>query len=335
MKIAGFGDFLIHFSPVGDERIAQTNLFEMSFTGAEANVCAALAYWGEKAEFVTRIPDNPIAQKGIRFLKSLDVITQNIPLCGNSRMGTYYLENGRHLRPSYVIYDRDNSAFTRSCYEDYNWDRILKDCTAFYLTGITPALSENLFLCCLQILKKVREKNIKVFFDINYRSTLIGTDKARDMIVQFLPYITHIIGNEEHFKMIFGLSDRYDDDNCEKRLYDITSKIHNFTGIDNVAVTVRRTVSASENYFYASYRQNEEFQMSNPRRIFVVDRVGSGDAFSAGLIYGINNGYTAKDCVDFASASAAFKHTVTKDINFASVEEIKKLQSSCGYDIKR
>ena len=232
MKIAGFGDFLIHFSPVGDERIAQTNLFEMSFTGAEANVCAALAYWGEKAEFVTRIPDNPIAQKGIRFLKSLDVITQNIPLCVNSRMGTYYLENGRHLRPSYVIYDRDNSAFTCSCYEDYNWD----------------------------------------------------------MIVQFLPYITHIIGNEEHFKMIFGLSGRYDDDNCEKRLYDITSKIHNFTGIDNVAVTVRRTVSASENYFYASYRQNEEFQMSNPRRIFVVDRVGSGDAFSARLIYGIEFG---------------------------------------------
>ena len=166
MKTVGFGDFLIHFSPVGDERFVQTDMVQMSFTGAEANVCAALSYWGETTEFVTRLPENVLAQKGIGFLRGLGVITDNIPRC-DKRMGVYYLENGRSLRPSYVIYDRNDSAFTTSVFDDYNWDEILKDAKILYLSGITPSLSKNLLECCIGVLKEARLRGVDVFFDLN------------------------------------------------------------------------------------------------------------------------------------------------------------------------
>ena len=334
MKIVGFGDYLIHFSPVGDERFIQTDLMQMSFTGAEANVCACLSLWGEKTEFVTRLPQHFLAQKGIAFLKSLGVITDNIPKC-DLRMGTYFLENGRSLRPSYVIYDRNDSAFTTSNYADYDWDNILKSAKIIYLSGITPSLSDSLFKCCLELLKQARRKNIDVFFDVNYRPSLCSCEKSKEIIDKLLPYITYLIGNEEHFKMIFGISSLHGEDEPKKRLFDVISKIKEYTKINNIAVTVRRTISSSETVIYAAYMQEKIFSVSPQRIIQVIDRVGSGDAFAAGLIYATVNGYSTEDCVKFASASSAFKHTVTKDINFATVEEIKNLITKQGHDVRR
>ena len=333
MKIVGFGDYLIHFSPIGNERFVQTNLLEMSFTGAEANVCAALSYWGEKTEFVTRLPNHFLAQKGISFLKSLGIATDNIPFY-DGRMGTYYLENGRSLRPSQIIYDRNNTAFTLSGFDDYNWDKIFEKADVLYLSGITPTLSESLFECSLKILKEARKRNIKTFFDINYRPSLSTCEESKEIISQLLPYITHLIGNEDHFKLIFGICSEYTDD-TEKRLQDVTLKIKEYTKIENIAVTVRRTLSASETVIYAAYRQKDSFSMSSKRHISIVDRVGSGDAFSAGLIYATANNYSTAESVDFASASCALKHAITKDINFATVEEINNLINNSRYDVKR
>ena len=334
MKIVGFGDYLIHFSPIGDERFAQANIMEISFTGAEANVCAALSEWGLQTEFVTRLPDHALAKKGIGFLKSLNIITDNIPV-SNHRMGTYYLENGRSLRPSGVIYDRDNSSFTTSTYDDYNWDKILENADILYLTGITPTLSESLCDCTYRLAKEAHRRNMKIFFDINYRPTLSTPEKSSEIISPLLPFITHLIGNEEHIKMIFGISSEYGEDETEKRLNDISKKTMEYTGINNIAVTVRRTISSSETVIYSAYREGEAFAMSPVRRVPVIDRVGSGDAFSAGLVYGISNGYSPKDAVDFAAASCAFKHTVARDINFSTVDEIKNLAKSGSCDVKR
>lgn len=334
MKIIGFGDYLIHFSPIGNERFMQTNFMEMSFTGAEANVCLALSYWGEKTEFVTRLPEHFLAQKGISFLKSFGVATDNIAFCGD-RMGAYYLENGRSVRPSYVIYDRNDSAFTKSTFADYDWGKILEDADIVYLSGITPTLSENLLQCSIELLKEAKSRGIKTFFDVNYRPSLCSQEKSKEIITSLLPYITHLIGNEEHFKMIFGISSEYGEDDIEDRLADVTTKIKKLTKIDNVAVTVRRTISSDEAVLYAGYSQNEGFAVSRKRRVGVVDRVGSGDAFSAGLIYATANNFPTAESVDFASASCAFKHTITKDINFATVEEIKNLADNGRYDVKR
>lgn len=334
MKNVGFGDYLIHISPIGDERFLQTNLMEMSFTGAEANVCAALSYWGEQVEFVTCLPENMLAQKGIRFLKEFDIKTDHIPFC-EGRMGTYYLENGRSLRPSYVVYDRNDTAFTKSEFQDYDWDAILEDTECLYMSGITPNLSENLYACCLALLKETRNRNIRTFFDINYRPSLGTPEKAKAIMQTLMPYITNLIGNEEHFKMIFSISSQYGEDDSKNRLKDVTAKIQDVTNIENVAVTVRRTISSSETLIYAALRQKDIFAKSPERRIPVIDRVGSGDAFSAGLIYAFIQNFSPQDSINFASASCAMKHTITKDINFATVEEIKNLIKSDSSDVKR
>ncbi|MBR5307855.1 MAG: sugar kinase [Clostridia bacterium] len=334
MKTVGFGDFLIHFSPIGDERFAQSEYMQMSFTGAEANVCAALSYWGEQTKFVTRLPEHALAKKGVSFLRSFGIDTENISY-GDGRMGVYYLENGRFLRSSSVIYDRDGSVFTASGYDDYDWDAIFNDADVFYVSGITPALSESLFETVKRAMAEAKSRSIRVFFDINYRPKLATPIEYYDIIKELLPYISYLIGNEEHLKMIFGISSEYGENEPERRLSDIIAKVREKTEIEHIAVTVRRTISASEALVYAAFSSGKDFAISPQIRTGVVDRVGSGDAFSAGLIYATVNGYCIDKAIRFASASGALKHTVTKDINFASVEEIQDIMNQAVNDVRR
>jgi len=334
MKITGFGDYLIHFSPIHDERFMQTDYMHMTFTGAEANVCAALAFWGENTRFVTKLPKHLLSKRSVAFLTGCGVDTSYIAY-GEGRMGVYYLEKGQSLRSSVVIYDRVPSAFTESRFEDYDWNRILADTSAFYLCGITPALSDNLFQICRKVLPEARKQNIPVFFDLNYRPALGSTECVGEIFRALAPYITHLIGNEEHLKMILGISSCYGETEATQRLADLTDQAHALTGIPQIAVTVRRTIDASNTIIYASYSDEKEFAISPEYLIQVVDRVGSGDAFSAGLVYGVMHGLSVADTVRFAAASNAMKHTIHDDINFASVEEINALLHRQGYDVRR
>lgn len=333
MKITCFGDYIIHFSPLGDERFAQAELMHMSFTGAEANVCAALAYWGKKTGFVTSLPNHQLAQKGVSFLKSFGIDTDFIKLSDEGRMGVYYLENGRFLRSSSVIYDRDNTVFTNS--KDYNWEEILADSDIFYVSGITPTLSENLFEETKKALAEAKRRNIKVFLDINYRPKLSTPEESYEILKELLPFVTCLIGNEEHLKMIFGISSAYGEDDHEKRIADILNKTKEKTGVDTVAVTVRRTVSASRSIVFAGYLANGDVFVTPRFETGVVDRVGSGDAFSAGLIYAFSENFSTKDAIHFAVASNAIKHTVSGDINYASAEEIKDVMYMKRNDVRR
>lgn len=334
MKIVGFGDFLIHFSPIMNERFAQSKLVEMSFTGAEANVCAALGLWGEHTEFVTKLPENILAERGVAFLKSLSVNTDHIEY-GEGRMGTYYLEKGHGLRSSVVVYDRANSVFCQSRFEDYKWDEIFADTYALYFTGITPALSEGLFDATLKVMKAAYEKGIKVYYDVNYRSKLLNFDRAAELFAAFSPYITHLIGNEEHLKGILSLGTDLGEDKIEERLKELTQAVYEKTGIKNVAVTARRTLSADHALFCAAYTDGKGLAISPRYDIYPLDRVGSGDAFSAGLVYSVLKGYSAEESVAFAAASCAMKHEISNDINFASVKEIRDLMGNRGFDVVR
>lgn len=334
MKVVGFGDFMIHFSPIMDERFMQSRLVQMGYTGAESNVCAALGLWGEKTEFVTRLPEHLLAQSGISFLKSLSVGTEHIRF-GQGRMGTYYLEKGSGVRPSVVIYDRVPSAFTESGFEDYPWDEILRDAGFLYITGITPALSASLLDCTEKAMAEARKRGIPVCFDVNFRPKLLSAEKAGENFDRMKDYITHLIGNEEHLKLLLKVSSRYGEDQRAQRLEEIATQVAEHTGISNVAVTVRRTPSASEAVFSGAYLSNGEFAISPEYRLQVVDRVGSGDAFSAGLLYGVIHGLTAQDTVCFAAAASAMKHEIVSDINYSSVAEINALKENRGYDVKR
>ena len=334
MKVVGFGDFMIHFSPIMDERFMQSRLMQVSYTGAEANVCAALGLWGEKASFVTRIPDHQLARSGVSFLKSLWVETEHM-MFGPGRMGTYYLEKGSGVRPSVVIYDRVPSAFTESSYEDYPWDEILRDAGVLYLTGITPALSESLLVCTQRLCKEAARRGIRIFFDVNHRPKLQDAEKARRIFGKLQPYITDLIGNEEHLKMLLQICPEQDDGHWEERLKEVAEKTGAMTGIRNVAVTMRRTPSASQAIFCAAYTDGCETMVSPQYRLQVVDRVGSGDAFSAGMVYGALHGKTVADTVCFAAAACAMKHQIVSDINFSTVAEIEALKENMGYDVRR
>ena len=334
MKIVGFGDLLIHFSPIMNERFSQSKFVQMSFTGAEANVCGAIGLWGEESELVTALPDNILAQSGLSFMKSLSVNVDHV-VVGEGRMGTYYLEKGHGLRPSVVVYDRANSSFCNSKFEDYDWEEIFKDACALYITGITPALSEGLFDATVKAAKTAQEKGIRVYYDVNYRAKLLNIEGAARIFEALSPYITHLIGNEEHLKGIFGFETMYGEDRLKERLIEITDVVLERTKIKNVAVTARRTVSADHTVFAASYFDGAEQAFSPTYDIRPLDRVGSGDAFSAGLVYSNMKGYGAEECVSFAAASCAMKHEISNDINFASVKEIRALMSAQGYDVVR
>lgn len=334
MKIVGFGDFLIHFSPIMNERFAQSKFVKMSFTGAEANVCAALGIWGEKTSFVTKLPRNILAESGVSFLKSLSVETEHIKY-GEGRMGTYYLEKGHGLRSSVVVYDRAHSTFCESEFADYDWNEIFEDAQALYVTGITPALSDSLFEATLEAVKCASEKGISVYYDVNYRAALLSMDKAARIFEALSPYITHLIGNEEHVKGLLGFKTEYGEEKIEERLCEVTKAVSEKTAIKNIAITARRTMSADHTLFCASYYNGESFTASPRYEIRPLDRVGSGDAFSAGLVYSDIHGFSVEKSVSFAAASCAMKHEISDDINFASVKEISGLVEKRGFDVKR
>ena len=267
-------------------------------------------------------------------MKSLWVETEHMML-GPGRMGTYYLEKGSGVRPSVVIYDRVPSAFTESSYEDYPWDEILQDAGVLYLTGITPALSESLLVCTQRLCKEAARRGIRIFFDVNHRPKLQDTEKARRIFEKLQPYITDLIGNEEHLKMLLQICPEQDDEHWEERLKAVAEKTATMTGIQNVAVTMRRTPSASQAIFCAAYTDGCETMVSPQYRLQVVDRVGSGDAFSAGMVYGALHGKTVADTVCFAAAACAMKHQIVSDINFSTVTEIEALKENMGYDVRR
>lgn len=333
MKIIAFGDFLMHFSPIGNERFIQADTYKLSFTGAEANVVSALSFWNKNCKFVTALPSNAIADKSIAFLKSLNVNTEHV-IRKNGRMGVYFLETGASVRASSVIYDRQPSVFTQTTFDEYNFDDILDGANYLFITGITPALSDNLFNVTLKLLKKCKELGVKVIYDVNLRSNLITAENAGKNLKAFAPYLHLLISNEEHLKSLLDISTSLGEDQKQERLKDLTEQAQTILDVPNIAITVRRTHTLNNATVSASLKFNDKFSLSKDYSVHVVDRVGSGDAFSAGLVYALTENYNVDDAVDFAVASNAIKHTVINDVNYVSIDEINSVRKG-GYDVKR
>lgn len=333
MKVVGFGDFLMHLSPTEKMRFAQADTMRLSFTGAEANVLSALGLWGTPTDFVTRIPRHALSERGVSFLRGLSVGTEHIAY-GEGRMGVYFLESGYSLRPSQVIYDRMGTAFTESSFGDYDWDAILADADIFCLSGITPALSDALFACTREVLAECKRRGILVVFDVNLRPAICDIVRSREIFSALSPYVGCLISNEEHLKQLLDVAVDKDPEDPE-RLPLLADIARARTGIERIAITVRRTPSASRAVVTAAYHDGRDFAVGTTRTIDVVDRVGSGDAFTAGLVYSIIKEKSALDAVEFAIASSAIKHTVYNDVNFATVREIETLVKSTSCDVRR
>lgn len=321
---------MLRLSPEGFNRFVQADKFNVHYGGSEANVAFSLANYGINTTFVTKLPDNEIGQSAFNKLRQFGVGTSNI-INEGERLGIYYLEKGASQRPSKVIYDRFNSAIAESSIDDFNWGEIFKDSNWFHFSGITPALSDNLAEICLIACKKAKEYGITVSCDLNYRAKLWSEDKAQKVMTKIMKYVDICIANEEDIEKVFGIKAENTDVNQGKLDYEsykvVADELLKKFNLSKVACTLRTSLSASDNKWTSMLYDGDEFYQAKEYEIHIVDRVGGGDSFVAGLIYGFLNNLSNEDSLEFATAASCLKHSIEGDFNLVSVEEVQSLAS--------
>ncbi len=333
MKAVCFGELMLRLEPNLYDRFLQANTFNATFGGGEANVSVSLANFGMDAAFVSKFPSHEIGQMAINSLRKFGVDTSKITR-GGDRMGIYYIEKGASVRPSKVIYDRAYSAIALASREDFDWNDILDGADWFHFTGITPALGDNVADIVLDALKVCKDKGIKVSCDLNYRKKLWTKDKAREVMTKLMPYVNVCIANEEDADDVFGI--KAENTDVEKGVVNheayksVAKQLADKFGFEKVAITLRESISASDNNWAAMLYDGKEYCFSKKYALRIVDRVGGGDSFGGGLIYSLMNGKSTQDAIEFAVAASALKHTIEGDYNCVTVSEVENLLKSGG-----
>ena len=332
-KIIGFGDMLVSFAPEGYRRFIQADRMNVNYTGAEANVLASLSCFGMETDFVTRLPDNPISACAVAFLKKFGIGTDKI-VYGGDRIGVIYTERGAAQRASQVVYDRANTSISTAQPEDFDWDKIFEGAAWFHFTGITAALSDSTAKCCLEACKAAKAKGLTISCDLNYRKKLWSEVKAKSVMEELVRYVDVLIANEEDADKVLGI--RSSDTDVEtgklnKAGYaDVARQICEKYGVKQVGITLRQSLSASDNIWSAMLFDGKEAHFSREYSIHIVNRVGGGDSFSAGLIYSLANGSDAQKAIEFAAAASCLKHSIEEDFNLVSVKEVETLAAGNG-----
>lgn len=321
MRVVTFGEILLRLQPFGYKRLSQADSYEATYGGAEANVAAALATMGENAAVVTKLPLNEIGQNAIDALRKVGVDTSLI-VRGGERTGLYYCEKGASQRPSKVVYDRAGSAISLARRNEFDWKKIFDGANWFHFTGITPALSDELAEICLDAAKNAKKLGLTVSCDPNYRAKLWSKDKASRVLMNLMPFVDVCITNVPQVSDVFGTTA----DN-ERELAD---KLIAKFGFKTVAFTRRESFSASDNDYSGALYTADGFAESRTYSMRIVDRVGGGDAFAAGLIYAMTHGYDLQKAVDFAVAAAVLKHSIEGDVAYITVDEIEQLAGGDG-----
>lgn len=330
MKVVTFGELMLRLAPEGYLRFVQSQKFEATFGGAEANVAVSLANYNQDVSFVSKLPNNEIGQMAINSLRQYGVNTTHITRGGN-RVGIYYCEKGASQRPSKVIYDRANSSIALATKEDFDWNEIFKDADWFHFTGITPALSKEVREITLEACKIAKEKGITISCDLNFRKKLWSNKEANETMSKLSEYIDICIANEEDAKDVFGIEAKDTDINSGKLnkegYVSVAEQLSQRFNFKYVAITLRESISANDNNWSAMlYNANErKAYFSKKYAIHIVDRVGGGDSFGAGLIYALRNNYKEQEAIEFAVAASCLKHSIEGDYNLVSLEEVKAL----------
>ncbi len=332
-KIITFGEIMLRLAPEGYYRFVQANTLGATYGGGEANVSVSLANYGIKTAFVTKLPKHDIGQAAVNSLRQYGVNTDKI-VRGGERVGIYYLEKGASQRPSKVIYDRAGSSIATAGLNDFDWDNIFEGAKWFHFTGITPALGENVAEICMQALKKAKEKGLTVSCDLNYRKNLWSKEQASKVMSSLMPYVDVCIANEEDASDVFGISASNTDVSAGKVNHDgykeVAKKLVEKFGFEKVAITLRGSISANDNNWAAMLFDGNDYYFSKSYLMHIVDRVGGGDSFGAGLIYSLYNNYSMQDTIEFATAASCLKHSIEGDFNHSTVAEVEKLMSGDG-----
>lgn len=327
-KIVTFGEIMMRLSPKNYERFSQAQSFDVFYGGAEANVAASLSHFGLDALFVSKIPENQIGDACLSELRKHGIDTQFVSR-GGDRLGIYFAEKGASQRPSLVVYDRANSAFASASENDFDWDTIFDDAQFFHFTGITPALGKNIARICETACKKANAKGITVSCDLNYRKKLWTKSEAKETMSRLMPYVDLCIANEEDAANVFGIvSEKSNVDGGALDIADyknVAQKLQSTFHFQKVALTLRTSLSASENKWQALLFDGEAFFQSREYHIFLVDRIGGGDSFGAGLIYSLASGFDCQRAIEFATAASCLKQTIEGDFNLASLSEVLSL----------
>lgn len=327
-KIVCFGEIMLRLSPEGYYRLLQADRLHVVYGGCESNVAAALANFGVSAAYVTKLPTHEMGQAAVNALRAYGVDTTGI-VRGGSRIGVYYLERGASQRPSKVVYDRADSAIATADPSEFDWDTLLAGAEWFYFSGITPALSATALQCCRDALAAAKRLGVKVGCDLNYRSKLWSTEEAGAVMRELLPSIDLFIANEEHAGSLLGIhaADEITEDG--RRSADVGRQIAEKYDCQMVAITMRRTLSASDNRFGAVLWQDAPYY-SRMYTMHLVDRVGGGDAFAAGLLYALMEGQAPSRALEFAVAASCLKHSIEGDVLLATPAEVTALAEGDG-----
>ena len=333
-KTVGFGDFLLRLNPPGYRRFAQTNTFECYYTGAEANVCASLAVMGAETEFVTRVPDNDIARAGLGELKRLDVGVSHV-VFGGERIGIFYLEKGASQRASKVVYDRKYTSIATASPGDFDWKAIFRDAGYFHFTGITPALGEGMPAVVEAACRAAKDAGAQISCDLNFRRKLWTSEQAGKVMSRLLAYVDTLVANEEDADKVLGI--RADDTDVlagklSRSGYEQVAArlVERFPNIRRVGITLRQSISASDNIWGAMLYTDGKAYFSREYPVHIVDRVGGGDSFAAGLLFGIGHDMPPQECIEYAAAASCLKHSIELDVNLATEAEIRQLMNGDG-----
>lgn len=335
-KVVTFGEIMLRLATPGHTRFCQTDRFDATFGGGEANVAVSLSNFGMQTQFVTRLPQNDIARAAVMELRKYGVGVDHI-VSGGNRMGIYFLETGAVARASKVVYDRANSAIAEVQPGMIDWEEVLKEAKWFHWTGITPAISQSAADVCLEAIQTAKRMGVIVSCDINFRNNLWQYGKAASEVMpELVAGCDVVLGNEEDCEKVFGIKPEGFDATTTRGEVNAaefesvcTQMQARFPRAAKVIITLRGAINANHNTWGGVLYSNGTLHQSRRYDItHIVDRVGGGDSFMGGLIYGLNT-YVGDDrrALDFAVAASCLKHTVYGDFNQVSVEEVEKLMS--------
>ena len=332
-KIVTFGEIMLRLQPPSFERILQAKSFDAVFGGGEANVACSLSNFGMDAAFVSKLPNNPIGISCRNELRKWGVDTSKI-VFGGDRLGIYFCEKGASQRASNVVYDRAGSSVAMSEVNDYDWDSIFEGVEWFHFTGITPALGGNMPVICEQACKIAKQKGITISCDLNYRKKLWTREEAKKVMSNLCQYVDVLIANEEDSESVFGISAPNSDieggELSKEGYISVAKQLCDTFGLKKVAITLRKSHSASINGWSGMIFDGKEAHFSREYTINIVDRVGGGDSFGAGLIYSLINTKSDSEAIEFAAAASCIKHTIEGDFNICTKAEVDSLVKGGG-----
>ena len=335
MKVLTFGEVMLRLKSPGTDRLLTNHFLEATFGGGEANVAVSLANYGMDAAFITVLPRNQISEACIRELRGYGVDTSKIEF-GEGRFGIYYIEGGANQLPSRVVYDRNYSAISLARIDAIDWDKAFEDVNWFHITGITPAISKTAKELSIKAVQEAKKRNIKVSCDLNYRKNLWKYGiKASEVMREIAKYVDIAIANEEDVQKSLEITVDVDVEsgNLNRNKYrELGDKVlEMYPNMEAIAITLRESHSADWNGWAACYNNRKEFFVSKKYEIRdIVDRVGGGDSFAGGLIYGLNSYENCQDALEFAVAASCLKHSISGDYNRVSVDDVNKLSGGDG-----